>query len=192
MILTALALVIGLIVAIGGIAQVPVLAHEEATTSDPPAGSSIHTMPGQVTITFTGEVDPQGSSATVTDASGTEVDSAVGTVDLDNPDRNTIVIPMKPDLPDGTYTVNWTNVSGADGHEETGSFSFTVDANAPESTPPAVIAPAPNASPGPSTDVTDVKESGGGISRGALIIGGVTIVVALLVVSTVGRRYIRR
>jgi methionine-rich copper-binding protein CopC len=187
-----LALAITLIMAIGGIAQVPVLAHEEAATSDPPAGSSIHTMPEQVTITFTGEIDPQGSSATVSDASGTEVNSAVGSVDLENPDRNTIIIPMKPDLPNGTYTVNWTNVSGADGHEETGSFSFMVDADAPESTPPAVIAPAPNASPGPSTDITDVEESDGGISRGGLIIGAVAIIVALLVVSTVGRRYIRR
>jgi methionine-rich copper-binding protein CopC len=183
-----LALAIVLVLAIGSVAR----AHEEAASSDPPAGSSIHAMPEQVTITFTGEINPDGSSATVSNASGDEVDAGAGHVDLENPDRNTIVVPMQADLPAGTYTVNWTGVSMSDGHAESGSFSFTIDPNAPESTPPAVIAPNPNASPGPTTNVIDVEEDDGGISRGALIIGGIAIIVALLVVSTMGRRYIRK
>ena len=84
------------------------------------AGSNLDTVPTEVTLTFDGELDPDGSGFTVTDHHGEEVGS--GEVDLDVADRNVLAGTVTIDE-SGIYTVAWT-VLGADGHEISGSFSF--------------------------------------------------------------------
>jgi len=100
-----------------------VLGHVELVSSDPEAGTNLPTAPTEVTLTFDGELDPDGSGFTVTDLHGDEVGS--GEVDLDVADRNVLAGAVSISEP-GVYTVGWT-VLGTDGHEIAGSFSFGYD-----------------------------------------------------------------
>jgi len=165
-------------------------AHEDPADSIPPDGSVVRTPPREVTITFPGELDAEGSSITVSGPDGDDVTADGAGVDLDNPDRNTLVAPLASDLPDGEYTVEWVALSLADGHETSGDFSFTVDPNAPDEASPVVQAPDATATPIPVEDIAEDDDSG--ISRGALIVGAVAVVVALAVVGSVDSRRRRR
>lgn len=166
------------------------VAHEDPAQSDPAGGSVVNTLPEQITITFPGELDAEGSSITIRDPDGNDVTSDDAGVDLDNPDRNTLVAPLDGDLPDGEYSVEWVALSLSDGHETSGEFSFTVDPDAPETASPVVAAPESTTTPMEVEDVAD--DDDGGISRGALIIGAVAVTVALTVVASVGSRRWRR
>lgn len=104
------------------LAALPALAvaHVSLVSSDPEAGTNLDTAPSDVTLTFDGELDPDGSSFTVHDHHGDEVGG--GEVDLDVADRNVLHGAVTIAEP-GVYSVEWT-VLGTDGHEITGSFSF--------------------------------------------------------------------
>lgn len=173
------------------LAAASAVAHEDPAVSDPADGSVVRTPPQKVTITFPGELDAEGSSITVRDPGGNDITADSAGVDLDNPDRNTLVAPLAGDLPDGEYTVEWVALSLADGHETSGDFSFTVDPNAPEEASPVVSAPDSTTTPLPVEDVAG-HDDGSGISRGALIVGAVAVTAALTVVASVGSRRWRR
>jgi methionine-rich copper-binding protein CopC len=118
---TTLRLITAIVLA-GALGAVPAvaLAHVELVSSDPEPGSNLETPPDEVTLTFDGELDPDGSSFTVEDHHGEVVGE--GVVDLDVADRNVMAGTVSISEP-GVYTVEWT-VLGADDHEITGSFSF--------------------------------------------------------------------
>lgn len=105
--------------ALGALPAIAV-AHVELVSSDPEAGANLDTAPTEVTLTFDGELDPDGTGFTVHDHHGDEVGS--GELDLDVADRNVVHGAVTIAEP-GVYTVEWT-VLGTDGHEITGSFSF--------------------------------------------------------------------
>ncbi|HMM43394.1 MAG TPA: copper resistance protein CopC [Thermomicrobiales bacterium] len=172
------------------LAAATAVAHEDPAESVPADGSVVRTPPQEVTITFPGELDANGSSIKVVGPGGDDVTADGAGVNLDNPDRNTLVAPLAGDLPDGEYTVEWVALSLADGHETSGDFSFTVDPNAPEEASPVVAAPESTTTPIPVEDVAEDDDSG--ISRGALIVGGAAVVAALAVVGSVGARRWRR
>jgi len=67
-------------------------------------------------------LDPDGSSFTVTDATGAKVGS--GMVDLSVADRNVLAGRVAITRP-GLYAVKWTSLS-TDGDTETGAFRFSV------------------------------------------------------------------
>lgn len=133
------------------------LAHAPLESSDPEAGANLEEPPGEVVMTFAGELDPDGSGFVVTDADGVEI--GAGEVDLDVAERNVIRGEITVDAP-GVYTVTWTSVA-PDGHAESGEFSFGYRADpgtagstsgsvgADEQTPPN-SAVAPLAGPRPS------------------------------------------
>jgi methionine-rich copper-binding protein CopC len=104
------------------LAAVPAVAaaHAELVSSDPAAGASLDTAPSEVTLTFDDELDPDGSSFTVTDHHGEVV--GTGAVDLGVADRNVLRGTVTITEP-GVYTVGWT-VVGIDGHEIGGAFQF--------------------------------------------------------------------
>lgn len=104
-----------------------VAAHAHLETSAPAAGENLDEAPDEVVLTFDDELNPDGSSFTVTDADGTEVGS--GEVDLDVADRSEMRGDVAIDEP-GLYTVTWTIV-GSDGHEVTGEFSFGFQSDDP-------------------------------------------------------------
>ena len=78
--------------------------------------------PEAVTLVFDGELTPDGTGFTATDADGDVVGE--GALDLTVAERDEIRGDLEPGGP-GTYTVTWAAVS-ADGHEERGDFTFTV------------------------------------------------------------------
>ena len=107
-------------------------AHTELESSTPAAGDNVDTEPTEVTLTFSEELDPDGSSFTVVDADGHEVGS--GDVDLTVADRN--VMAGDVTITDaGIYTVEYT-VVGDDGHAVRGtvSFGYNADEAIPEPT----------------------------------------------------------
>jgi methionine-rich copper-binding protein CopC len=115
-----------LLVAIPAIAS----AHAELASSTPAAGANLDTPPTKITLTFSGdangELDPSGSSFTVTDAAGKTL--ATGQVDLSVADRNVMTADVSISEP-GVYTVKWTSKS-SDGASLSGSFSFGYKASA--------------------------------------------------------------
>jgi methionine-rich copper-binding protein CopC len=119
--LAKVTLLAGLLVA--AIVSVPVGAHAEYRSSVPANGATVATPPAQVVITFSEETSVTKSDGMVMDAAGTMV-STGWSVDLN--ERTKLTIPLKPNLPNGIYTVSYTSLS-EDGHQVDGSFIFTVD-----------------------------------------------------------------
>jgi methionine-rich copper-binding protein CopC len=120
-------------------------AHAELESSTPAAGENLDTAPTEVTLTFSEELDPDGSSFTVVDADGHEVGS--GEVDLTVADRNVMAGDLTITDP-GLFTIEYTVVA-ADGHESGGtlSFGYSADETIPQSTteePPDTALPRPS------------------------------------------------
>ncbi len=99
-----------------------VSAHAFLDHASPAVGSSVPTAPAAVTMWFTQQLEPAFTTATVTDKSGTNVDSGPAAVDAQNPTE--LRVPLKP-LPAGTYTVTWHALS-VDTHTTQGHFTFEV------------------------------------------------------------------
>ena len=98
-------------------------AHANLASSDPAPNSELDEAPAQIIIWFTEPIEPALSSIRVLDASGQQVDEGNSAVD----DLNPLVMSVGlGDVPDGTYTVAWKNVSTVDGHRVRGSFVFAV------------------------------------------------------------------
>ena len=98
-------------------------AHANLASSDPPANSELDEAPGRIIIWFTEPIEPSLSEIRVLDASGKQVDEGDSAVD----DLNPLVMSVGlGEIPDGTYTVAWKNVSTVDGHRVRGSFVFAV------------------------------------------------------------------
>jgi copper transport protein len=98
-------------------------AHANLSTADPAPNSELETAPGRIIIWFTEPIEPGLSDIRVLDASGSQVDLGDSVVDDLNPLAMSVGL---GDVPDGTYTVAWKNVSTVDGHRVRGSFVFAV------------------------------------------------------------------
>lgn len=107
-------------------------AHAPLTGSSPKAGDNLDTAPTKVTLTFKSELDPDGSSFSVTDAGGTEI--TTGSVDLTIADRNVMTAEVSIATP-GVYTVSYISKS-IDGAVLNGtlSFGYRTDASIPAAT----------------------------------------------------------
>ncbi len=68
------------------------------------------------------------SSITVLDSKGTDVDMGPTAVVPGHPVE--LTVPLKPQLPNGVYTVRWRTISMVDGHLAAGSFAFGVGVSA--------------------------------------------------------------
>lgn len=98
-------------------------AHANLASSEPAQNSELEEAPARVIIWFTEPIEPALSSIRVLDASGKQVDHGNSVVD----DLNPLVMSVGlGEVPDGTYTVAWKNVSTVDGHRVRGSFIFAV------------------------------------------------------------------
>ena len=98
-------------------------AHANLASSDPPADSELEAAPSRIVIWFTEPIEPALSEIRVLDAAGKQVDEGDSVVDDLNPVAMSVGL---SDVPDGTYTVAWKNVSTVDGHRVRGSFVFAV------------------------------------------------------------------
>lgn len=100
--------------------------HAAFARSEPPAGAVLPEPPSEIRIWFTEPLEPDFSKATLLDASGDAVPGATSAVAAG--DRYQLVVSLATPLPDGGYTVAWSNVSAADGHTLQGYFGFRVGA----------------------------------------------------------------
>ena len=85
-----------------------VSAHADYDHSDPAKDATVTSAPSQVKVWFSEGVQSRGSSLKVTNASGQQVDNKDPKVDTSDPDRKLMTVSLQPNLPSGTYKVNWT------------------------------------------------------------------------------------
>ncbi len=98
-------------------------AHASLIRSEPAANSTLDASPDRITIWFTEPMESGFSEIRVLDSAGVLVDNGDSAVDAND---LTVMSVGLPDLPDGTYTVAWRNLSTIDGHSLRGSFIFSV------------------------------------------------------------------
>jgi len=115
------------------IAPTQALANSLTSTS-PAAGAVLGTAPNAVSVTGTTTLSDQGSTISVTDPSGLQVDD--GSVTITD---TTAVIGLKPLIAPGVYTVTYSLVSSTDA-PLTGSYTFLF--NAPATASSATPTPA--------------------------------------------------
>jgi len=95
-------------------------AHTELVIATPAANSTV-SAPKNVTITFSGALEPKFSKITVTDAAGKPAATEASTVGTDAK----VMRVALPALAPGVYTVHWVAVS-TDSHRAQGEYKFTV------------------------------------------------------------------
>lgn len=139
-----------------------VLAHAAYERSSPGAGSVVSVAPERVDIWFTQELfRREGANIiTVTGPDGQRVDT--DDAEVDSADRTRLSIVLLPSTSQGVYTVAWASLSSTDGDPAEGSFTFTVDPNAPPSSgASATPAVTPVASTAESSPVATLPSSSG-------------------------------
>jgi methionine-rich copper-binding protein CopC len=133
-------LIVAAIVALQPLTSASIVsAHAAYKSSDPPANGTVQKAPAQVAITFSEETDPLKSGGSVTDASGATVSTGFK-VDLNQ--RTNMTIDLKPNLPNGAYTVKWNTFTDDDNGMANGTFTFTIQAAAGAGTATTGTAPA--------------------------------------------------
>ena len=108
----------------------PVAAHAVPDRASPPIDGVINSSPARLEIWFTEDVDPSGLTVRVIGPDGQIADQQDGQVDLNDPQRQHVVMSLLPNLGSGTYVVQWHAVSNSDGDAADGSFQFTIDPSA--------------------------------------------------------------
>jgi len=123
--LCALALSLGLIFAVAGVAS----AHASVVDSNPKMNSTItlNKLPTTLTVTTVENMKPGASNSDlfVYGPNGQLISQGDATVSLNDPKHMSVAI--KPDKT-GVYTVYWKTVSADDGDPDQGAFGFTVAA----------------------------------------------------------------
>jgi copper resistance protein C len=121
-----------------------VSAHAEPERANPPINGTVTAAPAILEIWFGEEAESKGTAISVFNSDCARVDLGDTAIDLYDPEHKHVTVTLQPNLPDGTYTVQWQSVSAEDGDEASGSYTFTVSASA---TPMASPAASPSASP---------------------------------------------
>jgi copper transport protein len=117
-------------------------AHAYLVKTVPSASVVLTAPPSTVSLTFDEAVEPRFATISVTDAQAHQQTTGPPTRSPTNPD--TLVVPLKPHLPEGWYLVYWRAIS-IDGHPVQGAFTFAVGPNqgpAPQFVVPKISATA--------------------------------------------------
>jgi copper transport protein len=99
-------------------------AHAQLVSSSPGAGDVVPTAPTELRLVFSEPLEPRYSSVDLLDPVGRTVLLGVGTVDPS--DDHVLAVRLDSPLANGSYTLNWRNVSAADGHSSSGFITFGV------------------------------------------------------------------
>ncbi|MCO5176173.1 MAG: copper resistance protein CopC/CopD [Thermomicrobiales bacterium] len=97
-------------------------AHAFLDRSTPAANAVVPEQPEEVRLWFTEPLEPSFTKANLYDSSGTLIETPASRIENDNE----LVLPLPDGLPRGTYTVQFANVSAADGHPQQGYLPFTI------------------------------------------------------------------
>lgn len=108
-----------LLVSIGWAA--PALAHDALLGSEPADGAVLTEAPSQIVLTFSAAQAGVGSEVAVVGPDGAVWSDGPAQVS-----EAVVTQPLRPDMPEGVYTVTFRSVSG-DGHPVSGAFTFSVD-----------------------------------------------------------------
>ena len=108
-----------LLVSIGWAA--PALAHDALLGSEPADGALLTEAPSQIVLTFSAAQAGVGSEVAVVGPDGAVWSDGPAQVS-----EAVVTQPLRPDMPEGVYTVTFRSVSG-DGHPVSGAFTFSVD-----------------------------------------------------------------
>ncbi|GAA0134828.1 copper transporter YcnJ [Paenibacillus sp. YSY-4.3] len=100
-----------------------VSAHAYVVASSPGENEVLEGAPASVSITFNEPIEKAFHSIQVTDPSGQQ--AANGESRIDDANSARLIADLKPDLPNGIYTVNY-KVLSSDGHTVTGTFPFII------------------------------------------------------------------
>jgi methionine-rich copper-binding protein CopC len=154
-----------------GLVAAPASAHDQLISTNPADGSTLATLPNQVTLTF-GEVvldTDGGTQVKVTDSSGKSLNAGATTV------KDNVVTQGVTGHVTGPVTVLWRVIS-EDGHPVSGQFSFTVQGKG------ATVSPIPTATPSPSPSAA---ADSSGASPIIWVVGSILVVVIVIVVIAV-------
>jgi copper transport protein len=102
-------------------------AHAYLVRTLPSASGILDSSPPAAELTFDEAVEPRFAIISVTDASGHQETTSPVHRSPSNP--NTLVVPLRPHLPQGWYLIYWRAIS-VDGHPVQGAFTFAVGPNA--------------------------------------------------------------
>ncbi len=101
-------------------------AHAYLIRTSPPASQILNAPPPTVALTYDEAVEPRFAIISVTSAQGTQETTAA--VHRSPADPDTLVVPLRPHLPEGWYLIYWRAIS-VDGHPVSGAFTYAVGPN---------------------------------------------------------------
>jgi copper transport protein len=117
-------------------------AHAYLVKTVPAASGVLEAPPRNVQLTYDEAVEPRFAIISVTNAAGTQETTGSPQRSPSNPD--TLVVPLRPRLPEGWYLIYWRAIS-VDGHPVQGAFTYAVGPSpgpAPQFRVPSVSATA--------------------------------------------------
>ena len=97
-------------------------AHSTMVRSQPPAGATLTTPPGEIILWFNERLERQFHTVTVTDERGRTIPTR--NLHVDTADLTKLTVAVEP-LPPDVYRVRW-QVLSRDGHVAKGAFSFSI------------------------------------------------------------------
>ena len=121
-------LLLGLVVWAGSLVR-PALAHSDLVAAEPEPGAQLAASPAEIRLTFSEPV-ADGTRIVVL---GENFGQVEGLVPQFNPEEPEQVYTPLPPLEPGVYTVQWAATSD-DGHEVSGTYSFSVGLVTPSAT----------------------------------------------------------
>jgi methionine-rich copper-binding protein CopC len=101
-------------------------AHADYMRSDPAEGQALVHGPAEVIIWYSEGIDVNSSDAYVVDDAGKRWENPDEAAFHIHDDPTNPGLYMLPNLPNGSYRVEWDVLSGRDGHRTEGNFSFFV------------------------------------------------------------------
>ena len=117
-------------------------AHAYLVKTVPAASVVLNVPPPTVQLTYDEAVEPRFAIISVTNAAGQQ--QTTGPVYRSPADPDTLVVPLRPHLPEGWYLIFWRAIS-VDGHPVEGAFTYAVGPNpgpAPQFPVPSISATA--------------------------------------------------
>jgi copper transport protein len=136
-----------IVAAFAALAAVPAFpaaasAHAYLIRTVPAASVVLNAPPPNVQLTYDEAVEPRLAVISVTNASGQQETTGPVRPSPANPD--TLIVPVRPHLPEGWYLIFWRAIS-VDGHPVSGAFTYAVGPNpgpAPQFRVPSISATA--------------------------------------------------
>jgi copper transport protein len=118
--------VVGVVLVLALASPSPASAHAYLIKTTPAASEVLNGPPANVQLTYDEAVEPRFAIVSVTNAQGRQETTASPSRSPADPD--TLVVPLRPHLPEGWYLIYWRAIS-IDGHPVQGAFTYAVGPN---------------------------------------------------------------